>query len=233
MKLQLKIYLSQARNSFTEEVHGDSLTLEAFDIFINDLLRMREERHTLSEDEIFRILQATEFAAGRHHKQTRYNKQKTPYIIHPLHVARHLLMTGHIYDADILMAALLHDTVEDTNTSLDELGELFGYKVERLVEEVSDDKNLSKEERKRLQIQNASQKSLEAALIILADKLSNLSDLLVNPPLHWNIERVTDYFLWAQEVIKHLQPANPFLLNALDEVIEKYWKRMAEEEYGK
>lgn len=232
MIFRLKVYLFKTREVLVHQVHGDISAMEAFDIFISDLLRIRQEGHAISEAEIYRILQAAEFAAERHQKQTRHNVQKTPYIIHPLHVARHLLMTGHVYDADILMAALLHDTVEDTDTSLDELRGHFGYRVQQLVQELSDDKSLPKEERKHLQIQNAAKKSLEAALITLADKLSNLSDMLENPPVGWDLERISNYFLWAQEVVRNLPPVNPFLLNAVDDIIEEYWQRLAKQEYG-
>ena len=206
--------------------------MDAFDAFISDLLKRHQEGHEVSEEEIYRILQAAEFAAERHQKQNRRNVEKTPYIVHPLRVARHLLMIGHIYDADILMSALLHDTIEDTETSLDEIGRHFGYRVQNLVQEVSDDKTLPKEERKHQQIQNAPKKSLQAALIVLADKLSNLADLMENPPLEWNTERISNYFLWAQEVVKHLPQVNPFLLNAVEEVIETYWQHQAKKEYG-
>jgi (p)ppGpp synthase/HD superfamily hydrolase len=232
MIFRMKLTLLKTREVLRQEVHEDLTVMEAFDNFMTDLLQMRQKGQALSEEEVHRILNATEFAAGRHQNQARRNKEHTPYIVHPLHVAHHLLMTGHIYDADILMAALLHDTIEDTETTLDELRSHFGYKVQHLVDELTDDKQLKKEERKRIQIQKASDISLEAALIMLADKLSNLSDILESPPIGWDEERTTHYFLWAQEVIKNLPPVNPFLLDAVETVIEAYWKRLAKQEYG-
>lgn len=232
MIFRLKMHFSNVRNVLSDRVQGNLSTLEAFDDFVKELLHTRLEDQSVSETEIYRILHAMEFAAKRHETQTRYNVQKTPYIIHPLHVAYHLLTLGHVHDTEILMAALLHDTIEDTQTSLEELRNEFGYRVEKLVQELSDDKSLSQKERKRLQIQNASKKSLEASLIVLADKLSNLSDLLENPPVDWNQDRIMNYFLWAQEVVRHLPPVNPMLSAAIDEIIEKYWKRLAESEFG-
>lgn len=232
MIFRIKINLSKTREALSHETQDNSSVMEVFDIFMTDLLRIRHEEHHVSEGEIFQILHAAEFAAERHRQQTRRNKENTPYIIHPLQVALHLLKTGHIHDADILMAALLHDIIEDTNTSLEELESLFGYRVQHLVQELTDDKSLPKAERKQLQIQNASRKSEEAALIVLADKLSNLGDLLDNPPSGWDIERISNYFLWAQEVIRHLPQINPFLLKAVEEVIDAYWRRRAEQEYG-
>lgn len=232
MILRLKIYLSQARDTLSREAHADKYVMEAYDAFVFDLVRSRQEGRAVTEAEIYRIIDAAEFASGKHQNQTRRNLEHTPYIVHPLRVAHHLLMTGHIEDADILMAALLHDTIEDTKTTLEELRRHFGYRVQRLVQELSDDKSMMKEDRKRMQIKNASQKSEEAALIVLADKLSNLTDLLENPPTGWDSERISNYFLWAQEVIKYLPYANPFLLNAVEEVIESYWQGLAEKEYG-
>ena len=130
------------------------------------------------------------------------------------------------------MAALLHDTVEDTHITFDDLENHFGYRVEYLVQELTDDKNLSKLERKKAQIQNASKKSSEAALIVLADKLSNLSDILASPPVNWDAKRISDYFLWAKAVIQQLPQVNPLLMNAVEEVMNAYWQRLAEEEYG-
>ena len=126
------------------------------------------------------------------------------------------------------MAALLHDTVEDTETTLDELRNLFGYRVEQLVAELTDEKDLTKEERKKQQIQKAQTRSSDAALIILADKLSNLMDLMEHPPAGWELARIDDYFLWAQQVIRLLPEANPYLRNAVDEVIDAYWRRQIE-----
>ncbi len=232
MMFRMRTFYSKTRESLMRDSLEDLSVANAFDNFVSDLLRMHQERLALSEEEIHRIFHAVEFAAERHRKQIRRNKEKTPYIIHPLLVAQYLLVTGKVTDTDILMAALLHDTIEDTETSLDDLQQHFGYRVQRLVEELTDDKHLPKEERKRLQIENAASKSQEAAHIVLADKLSNLSDLLENPPPAWDLERISNYFLWAQAVIKSLPPANPFLLHAVEEVMEAYWQKLAKQEYG-
>lgn len=231
MKYRMKVYVSNTREVLLQETEENLEVASAFDELAFHLLQSRQENQALREEEIHRILLATEFAAERHHKQTRRNVEKTPYIIHPLHVTTHLLTIGHIYDADVLMAALLHDTVEDTETTLEDLRKIFGYRVERLVEELSDDKNLSKEERKRMQIQNAPHKSPQATWIILADKLSNLKDLMEYPPVGWDKERVSNYFLWAQEVIKHLPPSHAELMNVVEEIIQRYWQRLANQEY--
>lgn len=122
-------------------------------------------------------MKAADFAAKKHRDQRRKDPQQTPYINHPIGVANILINEGGVDDPIVLQAALLHDTVEDTETTLDEIEEHFGPKVRGIVAEVSDDKDLPKEERKRLQVVNAPHKSKEAKLVKLADKLYNLRDL--------------------------------------------------------
>lgn len=114
-----------------------------------------------------------------------------------------------IDDPDILAAALLHDTVEDTETTPEELRAEFGRDVELLVREVTDDKSLDKNERKRLQVINAPHKSPGAKLIKLADKTSNVREIGVDPPTHWNLERRLEYFAWAEKVVAALGAVNP------------------------
>ncbi len=112
-----------------------------------------------------------------------------------------------------MLAAILHDTLEDTNTVPDEIRDNFGDEVLSLVLEVTDDKSLPKTERKRLQIENASHKSVGAKLIKLADKCCNVRDLLALPPENWSLERRQDYLLWTEQVVTGLRGTN----NALEE----------------
>lgn len=100
-------------------------------------------------------------------------------------VAQILTAEGNVTDLNVLMAAILHDTVEDTDTTFDELEQRFGAKIRGIVEECSDDKNLPKLERKRLQIEHAKDASFEAKLVKLADKLYNLRDLERSIPQGW------------------------------------------------
>jgi len=151
-----------------------------------------------------RILQAARFAAERHAEQRRKNPAATPYINHPLEVAEHLSTRGGIDDEDLLVAALLHDTLEDTATRPEELEAMFGERVRSLVEECSDDKGLEKAERKRLQIAKAPHKSPGARLIKIADKTCNLRSILADPPDGWSRERQAEYFAWAEQVLEGL-----------------------------
>lgn len=166
------------------------------------------------------IFKAADFAAIKHRRQTRKDPQKTPYINHPVGVARILIDEGGVEDPDVIASALLHDTVEDTDTSKQDLLDAFGEKVTKIVMEVTDDKNLPKQERKRLQIINASSKSTEAKLVKLADKIYNLRDLAMSTPLGWTRHRVLEYFDWAEKVFTGLRGTNKGLENAYQTILD-------------
>ena len=121
----------------------------------------------------------------------------------------------------LLQAAVLHDTVEDTDTTLDEVEENFGAHVRSVVAEVTDDKSLPKQERKRLQVVNAPHKSREAKLVKLADKLYNLRDLSISTPSGWSEGRVQEYFVWASQVVKGLSGTCKVLEDKLADVLAK------------
>jgi len=154
--------------------------------------------------QILLILKACEFAADKHRNQRRKDQTRTPYINHPLSVARALAEEGGVKDAEILAAAILHDTLEDTRTTLKELQKAFGRRVASMVAEVTDDKTLPKQVRKQRQIDHGPRKSKGAALIKVADKICNLRDLAQSPPTHWTVERKGKYIEWAQEVVRAL-----------------------------
>jgi guanosine-3',5'-bis(diphosphate) 3'-pyrophosphohydrolase len=157
------------------------------------------------------ILTAALFAAEKHARQKRKGIAAEPYINHVLEVAQ--LVAGALTqpDADLVIAALLHDTVEDTGTTEDELAERFGSDVASLVTELTDDKSLPKQERKRLQVANARKKSVRAQTIKLADKISNLRAILFSPPADWSEHRKAEYFDWAKQVVDGLTAPNPLL----------------------
>lgn len=163
------------------------------------------------------ILDAATFAAQKHRNQRRKDADASPYINHPLALADILAREGGIDDARTLAAALLHDTIEDTETTVEELEARFGKRVAAIVVEVTDDKSLPKDERKRLQIAKAASKSHEAKVVKLADKISNLRDLASAPPADWLDERRMEYFQWAKEVARGLRGVNASLEAAFDE----------------
>lgn len=166
---------------------------------------------------ISRILGAATFAAERHRDQRRKGKDASPYINHPLALAGLLASCGE-RDPTVLMAALLHDTVEDTATTFAELEQAFGPEVAGIVREVTDDKALPKAERKRLQIEHAAQLSRHAMLVKLADKICNLRDILVSPPTDWSAQRKREYFDWAKAVVDPMRGVHPRLEALFDEV---------------
>jgi GTP diphosphokinase / guanosine-3',5'-bis(diphosphate) 3'-diphosphatase len=168
-----------------------------------------------------RILHAMKFAAEKHTRQRRKNADATPYINHPIEVAEHLARVGQCSDEDVLIAALLHDTIEDTNTTFDEIKSLFGLRVANIVMECTDDKSLEKAERKRLQIFNAPKKSPEAKCVKIADKTCNLESILVDPPSGWSAQRQRDYFDWAEKVIQGLLGVNEPLDNYVSDTLAR------------
>lgn len=155
-----------------------------------------------------RLLQAMKFAAEKHANQRRKNPDATPYINHPIEVAEILASVGGIEDEEVLAAAVLHDTVEDTSTTFGEIEGLFGSRIARIVKECTDDRSLEKAERKRLQIVHAPGKSPEAKCVKIADKTCNLASVLADPPKGWSVERQREYFGWAEKVIEGLLGVN-------------------------
>lgn len=170
-------------------------------------------------NEIF-VLQAARFAALKHKDQLRKGSDEIPYIVHLISTALLIAEVGGVSDAQVLAAALLHDTIEDTQTTSEELTAAFGEKVCRLVEEVSDDRSLEKAVRKRLQIEHAPGLSAEAVLIKIADKISNVTDLTNSPPDKWDREQRRQYIDWAEEVINSCPPVNSALEKRFAEVVD-------------
>jgi guanosine-3',5'-bis(diphosphate) 3'-pyrophosphohydrolase len=168
-------------------------------------------------DEISLILKALEFAALKHRDQRRKDAQASPYINHPIALANVLAREGEVTDPVVLAAALLHDTLEDTQTTPAELRDSFGETVARIVEEVTDDKTLPKAERKRRQVEHAESLSREAKLVKLADKICNVRDVAAHPPAKWDLARRREYFDWAKEVIDQIRGIHPVLERKFDE----------------
>ena len=171
--------------------------------------------------ELALLLKALAFAAHKHRDQRRKDAQASPYINHPIALADLLVNEGGVTDVEVLCAALLHDTVEDTATTPQELAEAFGSRVAGIVAEVTDDKKLPKAERKRLQIEHAAGLSPEAKLVKLADKICNLRDVAHRPPAQWDLARRREYFEWAKRVVDGLRGAHPRLEAAFDAAYSK------------
>ena len=164
-----------------------------------------------------KVLAAAEFAAFKHREQRRKGVRGSPYINHPLAVASTLAQQAGVEDADVLAAAILHDTIEDTNTTEAELARAFGGAIASIVAEVTDEKSHSTALRKRMQIAHAPHLSEQAKLVKLADKIVNLRDLIARPP-SWDLKRKQEYFDWAKQVVDGLRGVHPGLEAEFDRV---------------
>jgi len=165
----------------------------------------------MSTDDPLLLLKAADFAAYKHRHQRRKCVDALPYVNHPLTVARILSDIGGIRDFEVLAAAILHDTLEDTDTTPDELSREFGERISAMVMEVSDDISQPRATRKQQQVEHAGGLSDGAALIKLADKIANVRDMAGSPPADWSLERRLGYLSWAEKVILNCPPVNKAL----------------------
>ena len=162
------------------------------------------------------LTRAADYAARQHGAQRRKGEAAEPYINHLTEVAALLAEATGGQDVVLLMGGLLHDTLEDTDATYEDIEQRFGPEVAALVAEVTDDKSLPKEERKRLQIAKTAGKSRRAKLLKLADKTSNLRGLMHSPPVGWTEARLRDYVVWAEAVVRSCRGLNPKLEAAFD-----------------
>lgn len=175
------------------------------------------------------VLKALHFAATKHRDQRRKDVEASPYINHPIEVAELLAREGGVTDPVLLQAAILHDTIEDTDTMPEELEQSFGADVRKVVEEVTDDKSLPKADRKRLQIEHALHLSDRARQIKIADKISNVLGVTLAPPANWSLQRRQEYLDWTEQVVAGCRGANPALENFYDRVLNEGRRVLAKE----
>jgi len=181
---------------------------------------VNENSASKSED-LERFTGALEFAAIKHVKQKRMGEDEEPYVNHLASVARLVADATNGADPNVVIAALLHDTLEDTETEYNELMKEFGADVADLVREVTDDKRLPKEVRKRQQVEKAPYKSPRAKVIKIVDKISNLESILHSPPVSWPAEGKSEYFRWAREVVEGRRGVNARLEAQFDDVYRR------------
>jgi guanosine-3',5'-bis(diphosphate) 3'-pyrophosphohydrolase len=185
-----------------------------------------------SHDDNVLLLAALHFAADKHRDQRRKGECASPYINHPIEVAELLVRVGGVTDIALLQAAILHDTLEDTETTAQELEKRFGSTVRRMVEEVSDDRSLPKEQRKHLQVEHAPSLSREARQIKLADKICNLRDLTHRPPPDWSAERRIAYLDWSEQVVAGCRGVNAELEREFDQACTEALARLRGRDTG-
>ena len=166
------------------------------------------------------LLKALRFSADKHRNQRRKDSTQSPYINHLIDVAGLLWDVGGVHDSDTLTAAILHDTIEDTDATPEEIEALFGIEVRDLVMEVTDDNNLPKAVRKQRQVDTAPHKSFKAKLIKIADKSCNLTDIAISPPPDWSMQRRHEYVLWCERVVSGLRGVNAALEQDFDERLD-------------
>ena len=162
------------------------------------------------------VVRPAEFAARRHSDQRRKGSAAEPYVNHLTEVAGLLAEATDGRDPALVAAGFLHDTLEDTPTTREELETQFGPEIAAIVAEVTDDKSLPKAERKLLQVATTGKKSDHAKLLKIADKTSNLRALAASPPAGWDRARLLDYVDWAEQVVAHCRGLNEFLERAFD-----------------
>jgi guanosine-3',5'-bis(diphosphate) 3'-pyrophosphohydrolase len=176
------------------------------------------------------VLQAAHFAAEKHANQKRKGAAGEPYINHLLEVAQLVSSAISEPDPNLVIAALLHDTIEDAGVTSDELVQRFGSDVADLVIEVTDDKSLPKAERKRLQntvdvarrSRTFRRSNMRAQIIKLADKIANMRSILSSPPAQWNHERKKQYFEWSKQVIAGLSSPSPVLIAEFEKTLKRF-----------
>ena len=163
------------------------------------------------KEDIVRVAKAIDFAALGRVRPRRKGEAEEPYVNHLAEVALLVAEATQGADANLVIAAYLHDTIEDQEVKYEMLVAEFGRDVADLVREVTDDKNLLKAERKRLQVEHARSATPRAKHIKLADKISNLNSILASPPADWSAERKREYFEWAAKVVAGCRGVNSWL----------------------
>lgn len=165
------------------------------------------------------LIKAYRFAAKKHVGQKRKGNDAAPYINHPIEVVYLLSNVGNVTDYDVLIAGVLHDTVEDTDTTFEEIEKLYGPNVRLMVSELTDDKSLPKQVRKEKQVEHAPHISHGAKQVKICDKISNIRDVMNNPPDGWSDERRLEYVNWGERVVNGLRGSNQELEKHFDELV--------------
>lgn len=168
--------------------------------------------------DVTRLLRAVRFASEKHRDHRRKGRTAAPYINHPIAVAEQLARAGHEQNTDLLMAAVLHDVVEDTETTSAELETLFGGAVAKIVMEVTDDKSLHEKDRKRLAVESISAKSADARVLKLSDLIANVHDVIHQPP-NWSRDRKKRYFDWCEKVAGKMAGIHPVMERHLSKLL--------------
>jgi (p)ppGpp synthase/HD superfamily hydrolase len=213
---KLDVAIESCKQKLSEFSGSNTTVLQRFD-HLADVLKI----HYLETDAKFpfsMVLDAISFAAQKHVSQVRKDEDATPYIIHPMGVALSLWEEGAVRNPTVIIAALLHDTLEDTDATKEEIAMLFGCQVSEIVAELTNPSDLSSQEAKEWQIQHAPFLSQEAKLVKLSDRLYNVRDLRT-PPVGWNEDKIQNYYEWGQKLLEALQGTHPAMEQLLQNEI--------------
>jgi guanosine-3',5'-bis(diphosphate) 3'-pyrophosphohydrolase len=190
---------------------------------------LKRAKRQISAAGAAQLLRALAFAAQKHRDQRRKDVEASPYINHPIAVAAVLSAEAGVSDEETLVAAILHDTIEDTQTTFEELEQQFGLGVARLVAEMTDNKSLPKAVRKQQQIEHAAAASDKAKRLKIADKICNVRDVATRPPTDWGTQRRREYLDWAAQVVHGCRGVEPALEMLFDEALAEGQKRVADD----
>lgn len=218
LPLDLDAHIAECRQYLQELSQNHAETLDQFDALAFEWKKYAKHAHGVFD--VHQLLKAVKFASTKHAGQLRDGG--APYMVHPLSVAGLLWKTGGIRSSNVIISALLHDTVEDTKTSFEEIEAQFGTRVRMTIAELTDDPALSYQQQMQNHIDHAPQMSLNAQLVKLADRLHNLSCLLDNPPSNWTQAEIADYFAWSQQLLAAFQGVNKHLEKRLAKVIKAF-----------
>jgi len=211
--------VKETREFLSNHCNSNKEVLGAFDRISSSWVKYKNKNS--KEWDLEKLLKVVEYAAEKHFGQTRKDAGKTPYIIHPIGVTELLWDIGNIRSINVLSAALLHDTLEDTDATEEKIRELFGERVLTTVKEVTNDPTLSTQDNKQRQIAHAPTMSFDGQLVKLADRLYNVKDLDLPPP-EWSDKKVDEYFVWGEKLLSVLTGTNEGLESALKKLIENH-----------
>lgn len=217
--------IEEARILVHQIVHHDEIVMMQFDLLAEELITAYYREKDVTLNEVEEILQAMQFSAEKHRFQTRKNDRKTPYVSHCFEVAYKIMSIGQVRDLTIILASLLHDTLKDTQTTVEEIEKKFGVEVAKVVDELTGNQKISLQEKKRQETINAAYRSKPAATIQLADTLCNTLELLNHPPKGWSQAYIDQYFQWAQTVVDRLPSVNSKLKETVLLTLNQYWER--------
>jgi guanosine-3',5'-bis(diphosphate) 3'-pyrophosphohydrolase len=167
-----------------------------------------------------KVFEALEFAAYKHRRQKRKGAIGIPYINHPIEVAGMLVRSMNEPSKELIIAALLHDTMEDTDVSNEEIEEKFGKQISDIVSEVTDNMSLPSEKRRKIQIEKAHSLSYEARCIKITDKTCNIHDMLYTKVM-WSRKRKINYIIWAKNIVEQIQGTHNDLESAFNNMLKE------------